>query len=111
MNIENATPRPWHQLTDGEKSYAAIRGERNQTVADCGSRSDLTAQANAALIVESVNQHAALVAVVEAAIELRSLKSPESNAEASKVTDFLIDQIKLEGKLDKALESIRKEGK
>lgn len=44
------TPGPWKQHSDGEKTYASVRGAKNQTVADCGSRSDRVAQANARLI-------------------------------------------------------------
>lgn len=44
------TPGPWRQHKSQGKLYASVRGPCNELVADCGSRSDLLAQANARLI-------------------------------------------------------------
>ena len=44
-----------HQHTQGDKTYANIRGEGGACIADCGSRSDTTAQANAAHLVACWN--------------------------------------------------------
>ncbi len=44
------TPGPWKQHETEGKVYASVRGANNEIVADCGSRSDKQAQANAALI-------------------------------------------------------------
>ncbi len=45
------TPKPWeqHKGEDG-KTYATVRDATGQCVADCGSRTDEKAQANAQLI-------------------------------------------------------------
>lgn len=59
--MQNATPRPWKKHETEGKIYASIRGANNEMVADCGSRSDVTAQANSALIVQAVNSHDALI--------------------------------------------------
>lgn len=44
------TPGPWKQHESEGKRYASVRGANNRCVADCGSRSDTIAQANAKLI-------------------------------------------------------------
>lgn len=54
-------PTPWKQHQTNGQTYASVRSANNDTVADCGTRSDPRAQANAELIVRAVNAHAALV--------------------------------------------------
>lgn len=49
MNTKH-TPGPWKQHQTEGKTYASVRGVNNETVADCGSRSDSQAHANARLI-------------------------------------------------------------
>lgn len=44
------TPAPWKQYQWEDKIYASVRGPDGRCVADCGSRSDQIAQANARLI-------------------------------------------------------------
>jgi hypothetical protein len=63
----NHTPGPWRQHTDGEKTYASVRGRNGQCVADCGSRSDVVAQANAKLIAASPDLLEALMDVFKTA--------------------------------------------
>lgn len=58
------TPGPWHQHTDGSKIYASVRSAKGQIVADCGSRSDQIAQANARLIAAAPELLAALESVL-----------------------------------------------
>jgi hypothetical protein len=49
------TQEPWYQHETEGKLYASIRGRSGRCVADCGSRSDAIAQANAKRIVSCVN--------------------------------------------------------
>ena len=65
------TPTPWKQHETEGKIYASIRGADNSTIADCGSRSDKQAQANAAFIVTACNAHEAIkLALYKASIML-----------------------------------------
>lgn len=59
------TPGPWKQHETEGKIYASIRGPRNETIADCGSRSDQQAQANARLIAAAPELLASLMAIYE----------------------------------------------
>lgn len=54
------TPGPWKQHTTPGKVYASVRGVDGRCVADCGSRSDVVAQANAMLIAAAPDILAAL---------------------------------------------------
>lgn len=60
------SPLPWRQHSGDGKTYASVRSHWGQCVADCGSRSDNMAQANAELIVRAVNCHDELVAALKA---------------------------------------------
>lgn len=54
------TPGPWKQYQWEDKTYASVRGPDGRCVADCGSRSDQIAQANARLIAAAPDLLAAL---------------------------------------------------
>lgn len=56
-------PLRLHQ-TDG-KTYPSIRGDGSRCVADCGSRSDQVAQANAALLAHAFNVLPEVVTTLE----------------------------------------------
>ncbi len=58
MKTDNSTPRPW-------KTHCQFIRASDSIVADCAKSKN--ADADAALIVQAVNEHAALVAVAEAA--------------------------------------------
>lgn len=60
------TQGPWHQHTTEGKTYASVRGANGQIVADCGSRSDELAQANARLIAAAPELLAALRGTLQA---------------------------------------------
>ena len=66
------TPLPWAQHRTSEKTYANVRGAGRygygRCVADCGSRSDDTAQANAEFIALACNSHYQLVEALEAMV-------------------------------------------
>lgn len=61
----NHTPTPWKQHETEGKTFASIRSVNNETIADCGSRRDLIAQANASFIVTACNAHEELVRALE----------------------------------------------
>jgi hypothetical protein len=63
--VKSHTPGPWKQHVDGEKTYASVRSPVGQIVADCGSRSDLIAQANAKLIAAAPDLLEALQLMTE----------------------------------------------
>lgn len=58
------TPGPWRQHQTDGKTYASVRGSSGRCVADCGSRSDEVAQANARLIASAPALLAALAECV-----------------------------------------------
>ena len=60
------TPGPWKQHATPGKIYASVRGADGRCVADCGSRSDVIAQANAEFIVRACNAHDDLLEALEA---------------------------------------------
>lgn len=77
MNTETKPPHtpspiPWKQHESEEKIYATLRDAANRTVADCGSRSDPQAQANAAFIIRAVNAHGYLLKATKLSMELFS---------------------------------------
>lgn len=98
MNIENATPLPWTLIDADYNGITTITGGENPNAQQLIFEPCRMEQANAALIVESVNQHMALVAVSEIAnkIECGALSARDSIAMQAALA---------------ALESIRKEGK
>lgn len=66
------SPTPWRQPSDGQKTYASVRSADGRCVADCGSRSDVVAQVNAAHIVRAVNSFDELLALVRTYWQTRS---------------------------------------
>lgn len=93
-----AMSRPWRQHATLGKVYASVRSVAGGTVADCGSRSDNVAQANAALIVEAVNQHEALIYALQT-ISDAGVKGPLAIADFYSIMEVA----------KAALESVRKE--
>lgn len=69
IDLSKATPRPWSFRPDYESSKLYIHCGR--TISEINYHNDVEAHSNAALIVKAVNEHAALVAVAEAANELQ----------------------------------------
>ena len=61
------TPGPWKQHATPGKIYASVRGADGRCVADCGSRSDVIAQANAEFIVRACNAHDDLLEALQRA--------------------------------------------
>lgn len=107
-NIENATPLPWHisQYKNGFNfEICSDNGTVCTVLGTSGTQQET--QANASLIVESVNQHAALVAVKEAAESVSRVLETYKEAHGS------WQQINYQTliKALAALEAIRKEGK
>jgi hypothetical protein len=69
---DEATPRPW------SRKFAMVDGPNGEEVCSCGRtgvfyKENPAWAANAALIVEAVNQHARLLAVKQAAERLKAI--------------------------------------
>lgn len=62
------TPGPWYQHRTKDKVYANVRSANVGCIADCGSRSDSIAQANAAFIVRACNSHDKLLEACKTAL-------------------------------------------
>ena len=59
-----ASNGPLRQHADGDKTYASLRCLEGSCIADCGSRSDAIAQANAALLAHCFNHFQEVVAAL-----------------------------------------------
>lgn len=89
------TPLPWKQHTGNGKTYANVRGADDRWVADCGSRSDDIAQANAAFIVRACNCHDDLLAALQNALaSLHILPMPQLDSSVATNADIIQVTIK-----------------
>lgn len=61
MESSKHTPTPWRKAGQ----FATVQAPGRACICDCGSRSDLTAQANAEFIARACNSHADLLAALE----------------------------------------------
>lgn len=106
-DISNASPRPWKTLSMDD---TAIVDRDDAEVAELFCDTDLpeeTASANAALIVEAVNSHAALVAKVTALEAMIEQAADTAIAERGPPNDYdYRDHHMIEG-IERAMEIFR----
>jgi hypothetical protein len=75
--LAKATPRPWQNDKDGDIYGQAVSGRTGFVTFGCGPDPDPMSAADAALIVQAVNEHEVLLDIADDAEALLSSLGPE----------------------------------